>query len=388
LLIFLALAWLLSEDRKHVNWRFVAWGSGLQLALGVLFLWTPLKGPVFSGMQRVVDVLTESTMEGANFVFGTLPPQAALAFQVLPVIIVVTALSTILYHLHVVQAIVRVVSWVMRRTLKTSGAETLGVALLIFIGIEGVSAIRAYLANMTRSELCTIMTTFMATIAGSVMILYAGMGAEAGHLLSASLMSAPAAILISKIMVPETETPATAGATHVAMKVDTHNVLDAAAQGTADGLRMALNVGAMLIVFIALVHLLNLILGATVGLSFQDIAAWVFWPFAFLMGIPSSDVSSVAQLIGTKTVLNEFLAYQALKPMVEEQFLQPRSTIIATYALCGFANPGSIGIMIAGLDSLIPGRRAEVSSLCVKAFIGGTLACFTTACIAGILIDG
>ena len=387
LFVFLFVAWLLSENRWRVNWRLVIWGLGLQFLFAIAFLWTPLKGPVFRGMSKVVDVLTESTLEGANFVFGTeLPQTVTLAFQVLPVIIFVSALSAILYHLRVIQVAVRSIAWLMRRTLKTSGAETLGAALLIFVGIEASSAIRTYLRNMTRSELCTVMTTFMATIAGSVMVIYAKMGAQAGHLLAASIMSAPAAIVISKIMVPETTAPETAGDVSIELDVESHNLLDAAARGTSVGLQMALNVGAMLIVFIGLVHLLDMLLNVTVGTSFETIMSYVFYPFAFLMGVPGGDVSQVAQLLGTKTVINEFLAYVDLQAAIQHNVLQPRSIMIATYALCGFANPGSIGIMIAGLDTLIPERRVEVSALSIKAFIGGTLACFITASIAGALL--
>lgn len=387
LLVFLAVAWALSENRRAINWRLVLWGLGLQFGFAVVLLWTRLKEPLFNGMQALVDVLTRSTLEGARFVFGQdITIVGTIAFQVLPVIIFVSALSAMLYHLHIIQALVRIIAWLMRRTLRSSGAETLGAALLIFIGIEAVSAIRLYMEKMTRSELCTVMSTFMATIAGSVLIIYAGMGAEAGHLLAASLMSAPAAIVVSKILVPETEEPETAGDHPVRLDVESHNLLDAAARGTADGLRMALNVGAMLIVFIALVYMFNLGLKAVFDTSFESLMAYVFYPFAWLMGIPREDVGVVASLLGTKTVLNEFLAYMGLQAAIEDGALQPRSIMIATYALCGFANPGSVGIMIAGMDALVPERRAEVSALSLRAFIAGTLACFMTACVAGVLL--
>jgi len=386
LLTFLFLAWLLSENRKRINWRLVLWALGLQFALGLLFLRTGLRDPVFQGMNAVVTVLTNSTLEGARFVFGDLPDRIPLAFQVLPVIIFVAALSAMLYHVGVIQVIVRAIAWTMRRTLKTSGAETLGAALLIFIGIEATSAIRAYLANMTRSELATVQATFMATIAGSVMIIYATFGAEPGHLLSASLMSAPAAILISKILVPETGEPQTAGAGHVPLSVESHNILDAATRGTADGLKMALNVGAVLIVFVGLIYLFNVFSTAAVGLTLQEIFGYIFMPFAWLMGVPRQDAMTLGQLLGIKSVLNEFLAYDRLSGIIEAGEITPRTRMIATYALCGFANPGSVGIMIAGLDALIPERRGEVSALAGKAFIAGTLASFCTACIAGIIL--
>lgn len=394
LFIFIAIAWALSENRKAIDWRLVAWALGLQILIGLLFLRTGVRGAVFAGMQTVVQVLTNSTLEGARFVFGDLPNQVPIAFQVLPVIIFVSALSAMLYHIGVIQILVRGVAGVMRRTLKTSGAETLGAALLIFVGIEAVSAIRAYLKNMTRSELMAVMATFMATIAGSVMIIYASMGAEPGHLLTASLMSAPAALLVAKMMVPETGEPQTTGAARVNLPVESKNILDAATRGTADGLRMALSVGATLLVFVALVYLLNLILGAATGwfmaepLTFERLLSYVFYPFAYIMGVPPSDVSSVAQLLGTKSVLNEFLAYASMQGMNADTAttLSPRGTMIATYALCGFANPGSIGIMIAGLDALAPDRRKDVTSMAFKAYIAGTIGCFMTACVAGVLL--
>ena len=394
LLTFLALAWALSENRKAINWRLVIWALGLQLAIGFLFLKTPVRDYVFDFMAGVVAVLTNSTLEGARFVFGDLPDQIPVAFQVLPVIIFVAALSAMLYHVGIIQILVRGIAAIMRRTLKTSGAETLGAALLIFVGIEAVAAIRAYLTGMTRSELAAIMSTFMATIAGSVMIIYANFGAEPGHLLTASLMSAPAALLISKMLVPETETPQTAGAGHVPLPIESHNLLDAATRGTADGLKMALSVGATLLVFVGLVYLFNLFLGAITSpfmadpLTFQQLMGYIFRPFAYLMGVPSTDTAAVAELLGTKSVLNEFLGYAALQGMNADAStaLSPRATMIATYALCGFANPGSIGIMIAGLDALAPDRRKDVTSMSIKAYIAGTIACFMTACVAGIML--
>lgn len=388
----IVLAWALSENRRSVSWRLVGWGVGLQLLLGLVILKTPLKGIIFSGMQRAVSILTDSAVAGASFVFGGLaqnPEQynTFFAFRVLPVIIFVSALSAILYHLRVIPALVTAIAWLMRRSLKTSGAETFGAALLIFLGIESTSAIRTYLRTMTRSELCTIMTTFMATIAGSVMVTYATFGAEPGHLLTASLMSAPAAILISKMMVPETSTPETSGNTPVTIQVDSRNIIDAATQGTSQGLTMALQVAAMVIVFVGLVYLFDLAAQAVIGVTFVDLLSYAFRPFAFLLGVPSQDIGTVSGLLGKKTVLNEFLAYLDLKELLAHGALTARGKTIATYALCGFANPGSMAIAIAALDVLAPERRVEISQLALKSFIGGTLACFMTACVAGILVN-
>ena len=387
----IAIAWVLSERRKAIPWRLVAWGTLLQVALGLLILTTPLRSLIFVGMQKVVGVLTDSAVAGATFVFGNLaenPEQfnAFFAFRVLPVIIFVSALSAILYHLRVIPVLVAGIAWLMRRSLKTSGAETFGAALLIFLGIESASAIRTYLRDMTRSELCTIMTTFMATIAGSVMVTYATFGAEPGHLLTASLMSAPAAIVISKMLVPETGKPQTAGDSPVRIEVDTRNVIDAATQGTSQGLTMALQVAAMVIVFVGLVYMLDLAALSLVKRSFVDLLSYVFRPFAFLLGVPLQDVPEVSALLGKKTVLNEFLAYLDMKDMIATNTLTPRGKTIATYALCGFANPGSMAIAIAALDALAPERRVDISQLAVKSFIGGTLACFMTACVAGIVV--
>lgn len=386
----IAVAWALSENRKAISWRLVAWGLALQFAMALIVLKTPLKQALFPKARAVVQVLTDATLAGATFVFGDLPTnpdiKAFFAFQVLPIIIFVSALSAMLHHLRVIQTIVGGIAWVMRRTLKTSGAETFCAALMIFLGIEATTAVSAYVKNMTRSELCVIMTTYMATIAGSVMVLYASFGAEAGHLLTASFMSAPAAIVLAKMLVPETGTPETSGNTRVSAAIETHNLIDAAAQGTAQGLKMALNVGAMVIVFVGLVYLLDLIVQSLMGYNFVQVLGLLFRPVAWMLGVPSADVSQVAQLLGKKTVLNEMFAYLDLKEMIANNTISPRSVTLATYALCGFANPGSVGITIAGLDALAPARREDVARLSVKAFIGGALASLMTACIAGIVI--
>ena len=390
LMLMLAVAYALSENRKAVRWPLVAWGLGLQFGIGVLILLTPLDQAIFAGMQWVVDLLTQSTLAGAGFVFGNLATDmdtgAIVGFQVLPVIIFVSALAAMLYHLRVIQAVVRGLAWLMQRTLKTSGAETFGAALLVFLGIESMTAIRGYIKDMTRSELCTLMTAFMATIAGSVMVVYATFGAEPGHLLTASLMSAPAAIMMAKILVPETVAPRTAGTRPVTVAVDTRNIIDAAAKGASEGLALALNVGAMLIVFIGLIFLLNKPVEAVTGLSLEQVTGYIFAPFALAMGISPSDAAEVGQLLGKKTIVNEFVAYLGLQEMITSGTLSPRSIMLTTYALCGFANPGSLGILIAGLASIAPERRSEVSQLGLRAFIGGTLACFTTACVAGVLL--
>lgn len=404
LAVLILLAWLMSENRRRADWRLVAIGVTLQVALGLLILRTGFGNAFFSAIQSAFMVITAAANEGARFVFGnltevfTLSPEAvvesdepflinaAFAFSVLPIIIVVSSIAAVLYHLRIIPVAVNLMARLMRRTLKTSGAETFGATLLIFLGIESIPTLKGYLKTMTRSELCTIMTVFMATIAADVMVIYAGFGAEPGHLMAASLMSARAAILIAKLLVPETEKAVTSESADIRIERETANVVDAAAKGASEGVHLAINIAALLIAFISIVFLLNQGLEAVTGKTFTEVMGWFFYPFAFLMGVPGSDVGAVAQLLGTKTVLNEFLAYADMQTMIDAGALEPRSITIATYALCGFANPGSLAILIAGLSVLVPERRKDITGLGVKAFIGGTLAGFTTACIAGILV--
>jgi CNT family concentrative nucleoside transporter len=400
---FIVLAWLLSEDRRRVDWRLVFIAVGLQFALALLFLRTAFGEWFFDVVQRGFGVVTAASNEGARFVFGnliqpfTLKPEAvegaenpvfinaALAFSVLPTIIVVSSIAGILYHLRVIQTLVRAMAWLMQRTLRTSGAETFGAALQIFTGIESMPALKGYLRTMTRSELFTVMMAFMASVATNVLLIYATFGAEPGHLMAASVMSAPAAILIAKIMVPERDRPQTLGMGGIAVPVESHNVIDAAARGASEGVLLALNVGGLLIAFVSLVYLINWGFDAALGRSFTELMGYAFRPFAFLMGVPREDIAEVGSLLGTKTVLNEFIAYSDMKTLIDQGALSPRSVTIATYALCGFANPGSLGILLAGLSGLVPERRGDLAGLGVKSLVGGTLATFMTACIAGIL---
>ena len=391
LVMMMAIAWAMSEDRRRVSWRIVGWGLGLQFAFALLVLRTGFGLVFFETVRSAFLLFTDATREGARFLFGTLTEDyqigAIMAFQVLPVIVFVSALAGVLQHLGVIQVVVRGMAWLMRRTMKTSGAETFAASLLVFMGIEAVTGIRGYVRAMTRSELCTVLTTFMATIAASVMVVYASFGAKPGHLLAASLMSAPAAILISKLMVPETGSPETAGNAAIVIPVESHNVVDAAARGASDGLQLALNVGAMLVAFIGLVYLADRGIIAVTGVTLSNIMGWIFVPFAWVMGVAPDDVVTVAQLLGKKTILNEFLAYADLKPLIEQGAISQRSITIATYALCGFANPGSLGIMMGAATALMPERRGEVAALGLKAFVGGTLAAFMTACVAGIIVN-
>ncbi|HNR33858.1 MAG TPA: nucleoside transporter C-terminal domain-containing protein [Candidatus Hydrogenedentes bacterium] len=389
LAVIILICYLLSSDRRKIPWRLVAWGVGLQLALGVLVLDTRFGHTFFSMVDRAFNVLNDCTKEGSRFLFGNLVDDmsigAIVAFQVLPVIVFVSSLSMVLLHFRVIQAVVNGMAYVLRRTMKTSGAETFAAALQVFMGIESLPASRGYLERMTRSELFVIMTTFMGTIASSVMVAYASFGAQPGHLLAASLMCAPAALLISKMLVPETGNPLTDGSERIEIPVESRNMVDAAARGASDGLQLALNVGAALIAFIGLVYLANLALKGITGISLEQAMSWLFHPFALLMGVPWHDAGAVAELLGKKTVLNEFLAYADLKPLIEQGALSPRSVTIVTYALCGFANPGSLGILLGALNNLVPDRRSEFARLGLLSLVAGTLTSFMTACVAGML---
>ena len=383
LAVFLFLAWAISEDRRRVNWRLISIALSLQAGLAVVVLRTRWGGAFFEQVRGAFDVITAATGEGANFLFGSYAN--VMAFQVLPVIIVVSSITGILYYFRIIQTAIRAMAWLMQRSLKTSGPETFGTALMVFLGIESMPSLKGYLQTMSRSELCTVMTAFMSTVAANVMIIYATFGAKPEHLLAASLMSAPAAILIAKLMVPETDAPVVDDVVAMDAAVESHNAIDAAATGATDGLKLALNIGALLIAFVSLVYLVNLFCSAVTGYAFTELMGYAFVPFAFLMGVPSGDVGQIAQLLGTKTVINEFLAYADMKTLIEAGQLQERSVMIATYALCGFANPGSLGILIAGLTGLVPERRKEITELGIKSLVGGTLAVFTTACVVGII---
>ncbi len=403
LFAMIGLAWVLSERRAKVPWRLVGIALALQVTLGLLVLRTGFGRAFFEGVRAAFIVITNASLEGSKFVFGNLAEVVVLnegavagaegpfvingvvAFAVLPTVIVVSCRAAILYHFGVIQACVRAMAWLMSRTLKTSGAETFATAMLVFMGIESMPTVKAYLRAMTRSELCTVMTAFMSTVAANVMLIYATFGAEPGNLLAASIMSAPAAILIAKILVPETETPKTGGNERIEIEIESHNTIDAASRGASEGLSLALNIGALLIAFVSIIYLINAAFTATLGVSFSEVMAYVFYPFAWLMGVPAAEVGSVAQLLGTKTVVNEFIAYSDMRGMIDAGALSDRSITIATYALCGFANPGSLGILIAALSSLVPERRKDITQLGLKSFLAGTLAVFMTACIAGIL---
>jgi CNT family concentrative nucleoside transporter len=396
LLAMLAIAVALSENRRRISVRLVLAGLGLQLALALLIFLTGAGGALFAGAERAFAFLNEASTRGAATLFGKLATDApafgaVIAFQVLPLVIFFSALAGVLYYLGVTQVVVRGLARVMQKAMDASGAESLAVALFVFLGIEATTAIAEYIRRMTRSELFALMTGFMATIAGTVMAAYAKFGASPGHLLTASLMSAPAALAIAKIMVPETEEPLTRGRVGFRPPREAVNVVDAAARGAGQGLRLALSIGAMLVAFVGLIHLANMVLGAATRpwleepLTFQGLIGYAFSPLALVMGVPWEDALEVGGLLGTKTVLNEFFAYMEMQGLIAGGALSPRSVTIATYALCGFANFGSVAILIGGLGLIDPARKGLMARLGLRALVSGTLAGFTTACFAGIL---
>jgi len=402
-IVILSIAYAFSTNRKAINWTTVAWGVGLQVLFALIVLKTSIGQQVFSTLGDGINKLLSFSSVGADFVFGplgtttvwgrvataTLGEDAArysviFAFQVLPTIIFIAALFAILYYYGVMQVIVRVFAVLMHRVMRASGAESLNVAASIFMGqTEAPLTIRPYLPEMTQSELMTVMTSGMAHISGGIMAAYILFGIEAKHLLTAVIMTAPGTIMMAKMFVPETETPKTMGRVRLEVERTDVNVIDAAGRGTGEGLHLALNVGAMLISFLALVALVNAVLGV-VGLSLQQIFGWVFAPVAWSMGVPWRDAPAIGNLLGTRMVLNEFVAYSQLGPM--KPMLDPRSFTIATFALCGFANLSSIGIQIGGIGALAPNRRHDLARLGLRAMFAGTLANFMTATIAGFLL--
>lgn len=386
----LALAWALSEDRRRQNWRLIASGLGLQVVLAVLILRTAAGRGFFEWAREVVTRLVKFSDAGAAFIFGEGFSEHFFAFSVLPTIIFISSLMQVLFYLGVLQKIVEGMARLMVRVMDVSGAESLAAAANVFIGMaEAPLVVRPYIATMTRSEIMALMTSGMATISGATLAAYAGMGADAGHLITASVISAPAALVIAKMMVPETSESLTKGHVRAEVPRTAVNVIDAACRGAVDGAQLAINIAAVMIAFIALVAMLNWGLGFLPDLTGEPLTlermlGWVCGPVAWLLGVDWRDAGAVGMLIGKKTVLNEFVAYMELGQIRET--LSPRSVMIATYALCGFANFGSVGILIAGLGGLVPERRKDFAKLGIKAMIAGSLAAFMTAAIAGVLV--
>src|SRR4051812_1233687 len=401
--VILGIGYLFSNNRRAIDWRTVGWGLGLQIVFAFIVLKTTIGQTVFAVVGGYITRLLGFSQVGAAFVFGPLGdasiwgramtgaigPEGAqyaviFAFQILPTIIFVAALFAILYYFGVMQLVVRLFAVVMHRIMRASGAESLNVAASIFMGqTEAPLTIRPYLPEMTQSELMTVMTSGMAHISGGIMAAYVLFGVEAKHLLTAVIMTAPGTIMTAKMFVPETDVPKTMGSVRLEVERTDVNVIDAAGRGTAEGLHLALNVGAMLISFLALIALVNAILGV-VHLSLGQIFGWVFAPVAWSMGVPWTDAPRIGNLLGTRMALNEFVAYSQLGQM--KATLDPKSFTIATFALCGFANFSSIGMQIGGIGALAPSRRHDLARLGLRAMLAGTLANFVTATIAGFLL--
>jgi CNT family concentrative nucleoside transporter len=398
ILAILAVAYLFSSQRRAIRPRVILWGLGLQFGFAVLVLKTEFR-KVFEVAGVAVNAMLNFAEAGSQFVFGPLGTKSGafgvvFAFQVLPIVIFIASFFSILYYLGIMPAIVKAMAVVMQKVMGASGAESLNVAASIFMGqTEAPLTIKPFIAGMTESELFTIMVSGMAHISGAVMAAYVKIaGVEVRHLLTAVIMTAPATIMLAKMFVPETGQPATAGRVDVRVEKTAVNVIDAAAQGAGDGLHLALNIGAMLIAFLALIAMINGVLGwgrTMPGLwwlppSLEQIFAWLFAPVAWLMGVAWNDCATIGNLLGTRLVLNEFVAFLQLGPLKAQ--LEPRSFTIATYALCGFANFSSIAIQIGGIGAIAPSRKGDLARLGLKAVAVGSMANFMSACFAGMLV--
>ncbi|PYT32286.1 MAG: NupC/NupG family nucleoside CNT transporter [Acidobacteria bacterium] len=394
----LAAGYLFSTQRRAIRPRVIIWGLGLQFAFAMLVLKTEFR-KVFEVAGVAVNAMLNFAEAGSHFVFGPLGIKSGafgvvFAFQVLPIVIFIASFFSILYYLGIMPAIVKAMAVVMQKVMGASGAESLNVAASIFMGqTEAPLTIKPFIAGMTESELFTIMVSGMAHISGAVMAAYVKIaGVEVRHLLTAVIMTAPATIMLAKMFVPETGKPATAGRVDVRVEKTAVNVIDAAAQGAGDGLHLALNIGAMLIAFLALIAMINGVLGwgrTMPGLwwlppSLEQIFAWLFAPVAWLMGVAWNDCATIGNLLGTRLVLNEFVAFLQLGPL--KAHLEPRSFTIATYALCGFANFSSIAIQIGGIGAIAPSRKGDLARLGLKAVAVGSMANFMSACFAGMLV--
>ena len=401
LLTMMGLAYAFSTNRRAIRFKTVAWGLGLQIVFAFFVLRWEYGRLLFQKAGDAVNWLLNFAFYGSEFVFGELGKKGSsmgfyFAFQVLPTIIFIAALFALLYYYGVMQFIIKQAARVMTRLMGASGAESLNVAASIFMGqTEAPLTIRPFLAQLTRSELMTVMTSGMAHVSGGIMAAYIAFGIEAKHLLAAVIMTAPATILLSKMLVPETEQPVTAGMVELPELERDANALGAISRGTSDGLNLAINVAAMLISFIALIYLFDGILGATHNWlayhgvawfpgSLEQIFGWVFAPVAWLIGIPWHDCKDIGHLLGLRMVLNELIAFSRLGPM--KATLDPRSFTIATFALCGFANFSSIGIQIGGIGALAPNQKNNLARLGIRAMLAGTMANLMSASIVGILL--
>ena len=395
--VLLGIALMLSNNRNQINLRTISWGLGLQWVFGILILKTPLGKPIFGFFDRVITKLISFSDAGSDFLFKSLNPGVGyhealvnFAFRALPTIIFFSSLMTVLYHFGIIQRVVKWIAQLMQKTMGTSGPETLSISGNIFVGqTEAPLMVRPFIQTMTRSELMAVMTGGFATVAGGVLALYViwlkDIPGIAGHLLAASVMSAPAALVMAKIIYPETKLSESRNDLNFSTERPDSNAMEALSRGASDGLKLAANVAAMLIAFISFVALINYLL-TFAQTSLQEILGFIFKPLAWSMGVPWNEAQLVGSLMGEKITLTELIAYSNLRDLRLEHAISERTAIIASYALCGFANFGSIGIQLGGIGAMAPERKKALSALALKAMIGGALASWMTASIAGILI--
>ncbi|MFH0959818.1 MAG: nucleoside transporter C-terminal domain-containing protein [Pseudomonadota bacterium] len=388
IILIVGVCFVFSSNRRAIVWPQVFWGIFLQFIFGILILKT-YPERVFAIAQYVFEGLNYCASTGSRFLFGALAGN--VDFTILSmgaVIIFVSSIMGMLNYLRVLPATMYVLARLMQKTMRTSGAETMAAAMFVMMGVEVTTALKNVLGKLTKSELFTVMTCFMATIAGSVMAVYVGVfGAKAGHILAASIMNAPAGLVISKMLLPETSTPETQGAwSWRNITSEDHSLVESAANGAIDGLKLTATISAVLLAFVSCINLINGGLG-TFGTSFENLGGYLFAPVAFLIGTPWADCAKAGELLALKTFFNEWIAYSHLKIMVSEGSISPRGTMIMTYALCSFANFGSLAILIGGLSALAPERRSEIAGLGLKALLAGLLAGFMTAAMAGLLLQ-
>jgi len=394
--VLLGIAYGMSNNRGAISKRIVLWGLGLQLFFALFILKTPIGQPFFSAVDRIFKKLLSFSDAGSDFLFKSYStgvvegPLLNFAFRILPTIIFFSSLMAVLYHLGIMQWVIRWIAAAVQKTMGTSGSETLSVSANIFVGqTESPLMIRPFINQMTMSELMAVMTGGFATVAGGVMAIYVAMLSDipgiAGHLMAASIMSAPAALVMAKIIFPETEESETLGDLRIKIERQDDNVIEALSRGATDGVKLAVNVGAMLVAFVAFVAMINGMLGL-VDLTLQQILGWFFQPLAWAMGAPWSEAGILGQLMGEKIVLTELIAYTDLSQLRAEDAISDRTAIIASYALCGFANFASIGIQLGGIGGIAPKRRKDLAKIGMKAMIAGALASWLTATLAGIIV--
>ena len=394
--ILLAIAMAMSNNRVAISWRLVFWGLSLQLTFAIIILKTPIGIPFFGAIDIFVKNLLSFSDAGSDFLFKSFgqniveAPLMNFAFRILPTLIFFSSLINVLYHLGVMQFLVKSTARIMQKTMGTSGSETLCISGNIFVGqTEAPLLVQPFVSKMTNSELTAVMVGGFATVAGGVMAMYVSMLGDidgiAGHLLAASIMSAPAALVVAKIIYPETEESQTKGDLTISIKNDDDNIMEALSTGATNGMKLAANVAAMLIAFVATIAMVNAVL-SLFGLSLEQILGWIFSPLAWVMGVPWQEAYVVGSLMGKKLVLTELIAFGDLSTLIYDNVLSERSAIISSYALCGFANFASIGIQLGGIGGIAPERRKDIAQLGLKTMFGGAIASWLTATIAGLLI--